>query len=330
MKCLFKYTLVVVLLAGFAMPVAGQEQMDETIPVIYDTDIADDIDDLWGLVFALKSPELDVKLVTTSRRNTRRRAKVVAKVLAMMGRHDVTVAAGTQKGNPTVRYQTWASDFDLSEFKGEFSTNGVEKIIQTVRSDRTGRLKIITVGIMTNVAAALEREPELAGEAELVAMSGHLKTGEEDVGSETNVKLGIDAAQKGYSAPWKRMTIAPLNVTSNFHLRGDLYRHIYESEKPAARAIIQAYRIFKPNAGWVDHEVSEASSTLHDTVAVGLAFTEKYVHVKKLPIRVTDNGITRIDRTNGRPVHVALGWKNRKRFEKLLVKRITGSLPTEE
>ena len=33
------------------------------IPVIIDTDIGDDIDDTWALVFALLSESLDIKLV---------------------------------------------------------------------------------------------------------------------------------------------------------------------------------------------------------------------------------------------------------------------------
>ncbi|HSD27210.1 MAG TPA: nucleoside hydrolase, partial [Vicinamibacteria bacterium] len=35
------------------------------IPVILDTDIGDDIDDTWALVLALKSPEIDLRLVVT-------------------------------------------------------------------------------------------------------------------------------------------------------------------------------------------------------------------------------------------------------------------------
>ncbi len=36
------------------------------IPVILDTDIGSDIDDTWALAFLLRSPELDLKLVTSA------------------------------------------------------------------------------------------------------------------------------------------------------------------------------------------------------------------------------------------------------------------------
>ena len=41
------------------------------IPVIFDTDIGDDIDDTWALGLLLKSPELDLKLVVGDRGQAR-------------------------------------------------------------------------------------------------------------------------------------------------------------------------------------------------------------------------------------------------------------------
>jgi hypothetical protein len=51
----------------------------QKIPVIFDTDICDDIDDTWALALLLQSPEFDVKLITTSVRNTPSK-QVVAKL----------------------------------------------------------------------------------------------------------------------------------------------------------------------------------------------------------------------------------------------------------
>ena len=56
----------------------GSTVSRDKIPVILDTDIGGDIDDTWALVMMLKSPELDVKLVTTDTGNTTYRAKVAA------------------------------------------------------------------------------------------------------------------------------------------------------------------------------------------------------------------------------------------------------------
>ena len=40
--------------------------MKKPVPVILDTDIGSDLDDTWALAMALKSPEIDLKLVTVT------------------------------------------------------------------------------------------------------------------------------------------------------------------------------------------------------------------------------------------------------------------------
>jgi hypothetical protein len=51
------------------------------VPVILDTDIGDDIDDSWALPLLLRSPELDVKLITTATGDTTYRARLTARLL---------------------------------------------------------------------------------------------------------------------------------------------------------------------------------------------------------------------------------------------------------
>ncbi|MBC8270504.1 MAG: nucleoside hydrolase, partial [Gammaproteobacteria bacterium] len=50
-------------------------------PVILDTDIGFDVDDVWALAFLLRCPELDIKLITTDTGDTHYSAKIVAKLL---------------------------------------------------------------------------------------------------------------------------------------------------------------------------------------------------------------------------------------------------------
>ena len=52
------------------------------IPVIFDCDIGGDIDDTWALIMLLKSPGLDVRLITTDQGDTVYRAKIVARLHA--------------------------------------------------------------------------------------------------------------------------------------------------------------------------------------------------------------------------------------------------------
>ena len=62
----------------FSCASASVAPRQKKIPVIFDTDICDDIDDTWALALLVQSPEFDVKLVTTAVGNTELKAKTVA------------------------------------------------------------------------------------------------------------------------------------------------------------------------------------------------------------------------------------------------------------
>jgi hypothetical protein len=62
MKILFSIVLNCVFIAAALLT----RSVTAKTPVILDTDIGDDIDDTWALAMLLKSPELDLKFVTTT------------------------------------------------------------------------------------------------------------------------------------------------------------------------------------------------------------------------------------------------------------------------
>ena len=69
------------------------ERTARAIPVILDTDIGGDIDDTWALIMLLKSPNLDVRLITTDQGDTVYRAKIVARLLEIDD--EANIAEGT-------------------------------------------------------------------------------------------------------------------------------------------------------------------------------------------------------------------------------------------
>ncbi|MES1167548.1 MAG: nucleoside hydrolase, partial [Oleiharenicola lentus] len=79
------FSLAVLLAAGRAA---------DPIPVIFDTDIGGDIDDVYALAQIVKSPELKLLGVTTVSGDTAARARLAAKFLAVGGRTDIPVYAG--------------------------------------------------------------------------------------------------------------------------------------------------------------------------------------------------------------------------------------------
>src|SRR5262245_30259167 len=91
--------------AGFSifvgMQSAAQTQLpkriDEPRPytkIILDTDIGDDVNDVFALGLALQSPEIEIVGVTTVWGDTALRARMVWRMLAENGRADIPVAEG--------------------------------------------------------------------------------------------------------------------------------------------------------------------------------------------------------------------------------------------
>ena len=62
--------------------------------VIFDTDLGEDIDDLYALCLAVVHPQLDVQAITTVHGDTQAKARLAKKVLRLIGRPDIPVGAG--------------------------------------------------------------------------------------------------------------------------------------------------------------------------------------------------------------------------------------------
>ena len=63
-------------------------------PLLLDTDIGTDIDDVYALIFAAISPEFILRAVTTVNNDTALRARIARGILNLMGREDVPVIIG--------------------------------------------------------------------------------------------------------------------------------------------------------------------------------------------------------------------------------------------
>jgi len=307
------------------------------IPVIFDTDIGGDIDDTWALALLVQSPEFDVKLVTTAVGDTAAKANIVAKFLETVGRTDIPIGVGIRQNTNGHRQVAWTKGYRLSTYPGTVYRDGVRAITDTImRSSKP--IKVVAVGPLPNIAAALEREPRIAMKAEFVGMHGSVRKGyggSEKVSAEYNVRADAKAAQKVFTAPWS-VTITPLDTCGIVYLRGEKYQKVLQRDSALTEALIANYRAwFKQGILNQNKEVSEnelqkrmnekvnfSSTTLYDTVAIYLAMSTELVRMEKLPIVVTDEGYTKIDE-RGRVVNCATEWKDLGAFEDFLVARLT-------
>ena len=320
------FVVASVVALGALAPVVARAAATKPVPVILDTDIGDDIDDTWALVALLKSPELDVRLITTDYGNTPWRAKIVARLLTIAGRTDIPIGIGIKQNDDEGTQKGWVDGYDLATYKGTLKQDGVAALVDTVLAS-SEPLTLIAIGPCPNLKAALEREPQIAARLRLAGMFGSVRVGYDGSTKpepEWNVKANVAASRALLSAPWLDAVLTPLDTCGLVQLRGERYARIRDSKDPLVAALVESYRLWCPNQDWCvkDAEyVASKSSTLFDTVAVYLAIERSKVVPETLGIRVSDDGMTLVDESGPRYAW-ATSWKDRDGFEEWLTTRL--------
>lgn len=154
------------------------------------------IDDALALILALRSSELEVVGITAVSGNVpvEQAAVNALRVVELLERKDVWVAKGL--ANPLIRDPLRATEFHGTDGLGDsklplpklsvHDKNGLDLIPEAIASSKKRELTIIATGPLTNIAALLTKDPELAGRIdELVIMGGAFGLTEYGYGNET-------------------------------------------------------------------------------------------------------------------------------------------------
>lgn len=177
------------------------------IPIILDTDPG--IDDATAITLALKSPAIDVRLITTVAGNVDVE-KTTANALRLVEflKMDVPVAKGASE--PLLREHEdsshihGASGMDGYEFP-ELTTepirlSAVEAMKKTIQeSDES--ITIVAIGALTNIALLIKEYPEILEKVkEIVIMGGTLGAGNVNSAAEFNIYTDPHAAKIVFDA----------------------------------------------------------------------------------------------------------------------------------
>lgn len=215
--------------------------------VIIDTDIGDDVDDLFAVLFA-ETAGLDVVGYTTVFRNSVQRAKMLKYVLRKLNLRNTPVYAGID--NPFVqkiqdlrtpemyekeqalgyyRLPQYLDDMDGEQFDGN---NAVDFLIESAKK-YGDKLVIMAIGPLTNVALAIAKEPEIMkGIKELRIIAGAYEL----PFPEWNVLCDPEAARIVMTSGID-VKVFGLNVTSKCPLTDEMLDVLKNLKNPDARFI---------------------------------------------------------------------------------------------
>jgi len=108
------------------LPQSSQSILKKPVSLILDTDIGDDLDDTWALMQLLRSPGIDVKLITTDFGNTRYRSRLLAKLLQYLGHTHIPIGIGLDPTDKPGNQSDWLGEYNLDEYPGEVHEDGVQ------------------------------------------------------------------------------------------------------------------------------------------------------------------------------------------------------------
>lgn len=283
---------IVCLLAGLlgaTMPVGASQAQTK---IILDTDIGDDVDDVYALALLAVLPEVKLVGVTTVFGETDKRAELAAKLLWVMGRKDVPVCAGRPGDHKIGPQYLWAAGFRSRSLQKE---TAVEFLREQV-SKAPGEITIVTIGALTNLGDLLSRYPEVRTKVKRIVMMG----GSHFVGynaepppvAEWNIRCD-PAAARIVMESGVPIVMAGLDATTMMKLDEQRQKKLAAFGKRTTDAIASLRLLW-----------GMPVPTLYDPVAAAYAAGHRFADEKAVRIQVENDGMTRV--VEGEPNAVVL------------------------
>ena len=144
-------------------------------PVILDTDIGTDVDDLLALVFLAKAPGLSLEAVTTVHGNTLLRAKLARIVCEKLGIADLPIIRGIS--DPLSGHEIFWPGHEGHGVAGlqnasVETTISAPQFLLNLSQRYSGELEILAIGPLTNIAETISSFPEFKSRIKRLYLMG--------------------------------------------------------------------------------------------------------------------------------------------------------------
>lgn len=265
--------------------------------IIIDTDIGTYYDDALAVMFACRSPELDLLGVTTAYGDTQLRSRIARKILNVAGRPDVPVATGVGRplqGNSLMfGFEGEAILEDGDEDLAPIDEHAANFIIRNVM-DNPGEVSVVTLGAVSNLAVAYTMEPRIAQNMkELIMMAGVIVPIVDEKGvrrspvEEYNFNNDPTAAQIVCKSDMP-MVLCPIDVTLKVPLHDHQLAEINKTDDPIAKQVAAILGVWPPQEHQIYLSVGipteHTGLWLHDPLAVALVFDKSLCTITPLHI----------------------------------------------
>jgi inosine-uridine nucleoside N-ribohydrolase len=257
--------------------------------ILIDTDAGDDVDDVLAIAFALLRPELDIRAITTVSPGGRRRARLLRRLLHLAQREDIPVAPGMElplrplddgelarltQGAYVLNHAPATPGQEGTEDTQD-TDDAVSLIIRTVQQ-HPGEVALVTIGPLTNIACALRRRPEIAGQIRWIACMGgevHLPQPEHNLKWDANASsIVLSAGVPLFLGTW--------SVTRRFALLPEDCDLIKRHDTPLCRMLSECIDL------WWPHKGGKPGPVMYDLAPLLWSFDRSYYPTEPMSVGI--------------------------------------------
>ena len=190
------------------------------IPVVLSTDVGNEVDDQWTIVYLLINPKLDVRGIISAH------APTISPPAGQTSYRILLDVVENRLGMASHPPLFAGADLPLEDRKKPRASDGVNFLIEASRDFSAGnRLKVLTIGAVTDAASAILMDPTISRRIEIIDMGFKRWPNGED---EFNVANDVKAMQVILDSD------VPLTIGSGDVCRASLSLHLDQAREMVA------------------------------------------------------------------------------------------------
>ena len=283
--------------------------------IIIDTDVGDDVDDAFAIDLALASPEFEILGISAAWGDTALRAQMIDRMVCETGRKGIEVTTGPQFMVTSMFTQAaWAREGISRRHR-----DAVAFLLDQIQK-HPGEITLVALGPLTNIGAAIDRDPATFRKLKrVVMMGGAIHRGYDKAGSsapqppipEYNIDRDPKSAQK-LMASGVPIFILPLDSTQVKFVESKRAQ-LATVNTPMTNSLLELVKEWS-------HGTGKDTETLFDAVAVAYALDATTCPMTPVRIKVDDKGMTKP--TSGPPNAQACLVPHEEAFFNVLMPRL--------
>lgn len=307
--------IISLLILIFSVHVEAQEKQK----IIFDCDLAGDIDDAFAVALILASPEFEVLGFVMDQGDTPKRAQVACRMLYEVGREDIPVVVGRKTNDYFTSQFHWGEGFDKVR---PIRQDAADFIIENLRK-YPGEVILFTVGPVPNMMDVIKKDPEALKMARHVySMFGSFYMGYDTgpiISAEWNVR-GDEEAAGMFVESGADITFAGLDVTTYVKLEENYRQKLAMRQSPLTNALTGLYTL------WRYESYAHPDPVLHDVVAVGMYLWPDLYTTRPAHVKVIEGGYTVIDESKEPNGRIGMSIRKEEFLKRVMERLLTQNL----